>query len=375
MNYYIGVMSGTSLDGIDVVIAEFDNSHLPHIQAADTYPFTSELHNQLQQLITDGHCELQQLGQLDIHIGYQYAEHINNLLRQTGLSARDIAAIGCHGQTIFHAPDVDYPFSMQIGNGNVIAEHTGITTVTDFRQRDMVLGGQGAPLVPAFHEALFRHDRQERVVVNIGGISNITVLPANPEQAVFGFDTGPGNTLMDSWVQQHQAKAYDRNGDWATTGHVDTELLDLLLSDEYFSRPIPKSTGRELFHLDWLQHYLNKANRVIAPEDVQATLLQLTATSIATNVRKYAPQSQAIFICGGGAHNDALMQALKTAFEPATVTTTDQIGLNADWVEATAFAWLARQTLHHQTGNLPAVTGASHATILGAVYPSFSSVS
>ena len=375
MNYYIGVMSGTSLDGIDVVIAEFDKSHLPHIEAAETYPFTSELRYQLQQLITNGYCELQQLGQLDIQTGHQYAEHINNLLRQTGLSARDIAAIGCHGQTIFHAPDVDYPFSMQIGNGNVIAEHTGITTVTDFRQRDMVLGGQGAPLVPAFHEALFRQNGQDRVVVNIGGISNITVLPADPEQAVFGFDTGPGNTLMDSWIQSHHAKTYDENGHWAATGQVYTALLDLLLSDEYFSRPIPKSTGRERFHIDWLQNHLNKVNRDIAAEDVQATLLQLTAISIATNIKQYAPDSRDIFVCGGGAHNDALMQALKTALSPATVTATDQIGMNSDWVEATAFAWLARQTLHHQTGNLPAVTGASHATILGAIYPSFNSAS
>lgn len=372
MHHYIGVMSGTSLDGIDVVIAGFENQASPAITAARTFPFTAPLREQLHDLIFSGHTDLLVLGQLDIALGQQYADCVNALLDEAKLGAEDIGAVGCHGQTIFHAPDADYPFSMQIGNGNVIAARTGITTVADFRQRDMVLGGQGAPLVPAFHQALFQHATENRVIVNIGGISNITVLPADNKQVVFGFDTGPGNTLLDNWINLHRHQKFDENGQWAATGTVNQTLLKRLLADDYFSRAIPKSTGRELFHLDWVRAQLAELATSPAPEDIQATLLQFTAISIADAIKQYAPNTNAVYVCGGGAHNSVLMRALDEQLHSQKVSTTSDIGLDPDWVEATAFAWLARQTLHHMPGNLPAVTGASQATILGAIYPSFS---
>jgi len=282
------------------------------------------------------------------------------------IASHRIRAIGCHGQTIFHQPDGKYRNTLQIGDPNFITEHTGITVVADFRRRDMAAGGQGAPLVPAFHNAMFRSAEVERVILNIGGIANITVLAANPDSAVLGFDTGPGNTLMDLWVQEKQQQAFDTDGVWAASGKVDAALLNTLLADEYFARRIPKSTGREYFNLAWLQDQTRLEH--FRAEDVQATLLELSCVSIAQAIGKHAPAAREVYVCGGGARNSHLMQRLQRLLAPSSVQTTAALGLEADAVEATAFAWLARQTLNGRHVNLTGVTGARHPAILGAVY-------
>ncbi len=369
MSLYIGVMSGTSLDGIDVSIADFSGGQM-HLIAAETYPFSNQLRSDLHQLIASARTHLHQLGQIDVALGHAYSEAINQLLEETQVSAKDIVAIGCHGQTIFHAPESQYPFSMQIGNGNVIAEKTGITTVNDFRQRDMVIGGQGAPLVPAFHQALFHFDDENRVIANIGGISNITILPKDKNKAVSGFDTGPGNVLMDEWYQQHHLALYDANGDWARDGVIDEQLLDILMTDAFFGQSIPKSTGREYFNLTWLSGILEAIDKPIPAKDIQKTLLEMTARSLTDAIMSYAEDTDAVYVCGGGCHNQVLMNALKKHLPNIQVETTSKLGLAPDWVEACAFAWLAMRTLAHSSGNLPAVTGAHKPSILGAIYPS-----
>ena len=367
MSLYIGLMSGTSLDGIDVAIVDIDNDHF-HVVAAATYPFDKNLRRDLLKLITSQQTHLHLLGLTDMALGYSYAQAVQQLLTDSHIAASDIQAIGCHGQTIFHAPDALYPFSMQIGNANVIAETTGITTIHDFRQRDMVLGGQGAPLVPAFHQALFQQRQRNRIILNIGGISNITILPADPTLAVSGFDTGPGNTLLDQWYQQHHQDLYDENGQWANGGTPDLELLQLLLADPFFYQDVPKSTGREYFNIAWLNNLLYQLDKPIRAQDVQKTLLLVTATSISDAIQRYAAQTDEVYLCGGGAHNQALIEALAERLPSIQLATTDTLGLAPDWVEACAFAWLASRTLAHQTGNLPAVTGAKKATILGSIY-------
>lgn len=368
MALFIGVMSGTSLDGIDVAIADFSTSGM-QVLAAKTVPFAESLKQDLLKLIQSKHITFSELGQTDIALGYAYSDAINTLIKESGADAKDIIAIGCHGQTIHHAPDAQFPFTIQIGNANVIVEQTGIDTVTDFRQRDMVLGGQGAPLVPAFHQAMFADSEKQRVIVNIGGISNISVLPDVNAQT-FGFDTGPGNTLLDCWYQQHHNADIDLNGEWAATGQVNKALLDLMLSDAFFTQPIPKSTGREYFNLNWIAEKLTTFNAAVPAADVQRTLLAVTSNSIANAIQHYAPATQQVYVCGGGAHNALLIQALTTALPEQMVLTTDQLGLAPDWVEACAFAWLAKQTVEHKPGNLPAVTGAKKRTVLGAFYSS-----
>ena len=369
MSLYIGVMSGTSLDGIDVSITDFSDDQI-QLVAAETYPFSEQLRRDLHQLIATARTHLHQLGQIDVALGHAYSEAINQLLDETQISANQIVAIGCHGQTVFHAPDCRYPFSMQIGNANVIAEKTGITTITDFRQRDMVLGGQGAPLVPAFHQALFHSHNENRVIANIGGIGNITILPKDKKNVVSGFDTGPGNVLMDEWYQQHHLDLYDANGDWARDGTVDKELLDILMMDNFFGQAIPKSTGREYFNLKWLANILTQVDKAIPAKDIQKTLLEMTARSITDAITTYAEDTDAVYVCGGGSHNEVLMNALRKHLPGISVETTSKLGLAPDWVEACAFSWLAMRTLAHQAGNLPAVTGADKPSILGAIYPS-----
>jgi len=369
MSLFIGVMSGTSLDGIDIAIVDITDNKM-QLRAAETFPFSKSLRHDLYALITTGRAHLQQLGQVDIALGHAYSEAILQLLSETKIKAADIKAIGCHGQTIYHAPDAAFPFSMQIGSASVIAELTGITTVADFRQRDMVLGGQGAPLVPAFHQAMFHNANEDTVIANIGGISNITIMPADTEQPVLGFDTGPGNVLMDQWYQQHHKAMFDENGLWARDGNVDNALLDLLLADPFFMQPVPKSTGREHFNLTWLTNKLVEIDKPIKAESIQKTLLQLTVRSIADAVKQYAKNAGSLFVCGGGAHNEVLMQSLRDALTDIKVSNTADLGLAPDWVEACAFAWLGMQTLNYQSGNLPAVTGARKPTILGAVYSS-----
>lgn len=355
-------MSGTSLDGIDAGLVDFRDDKI-HLIAFHYTAFDSELRHRIhllsqpQQAVT-----LTDYGRLDSELGELFAQTTLDLLTKVDISPNDIAAIGSHGQTVYHDPSPPHGFSLQIGDPNRIAQLTGITTIADFRRRDIAVSGQGAPLVPAFHRAVFGQIAP-CVVVNIGGIANITIL----DDSTSGFDTGPGNTLLDFWCQQHAQGSYDANGDWATTGQINTSLLQRFLDDDYFRLPPPKSTGKEYFSPIWLRQKLVGFEH-LAPRDVQATLCQLTAESIAEAIDRHAPHYRQILVCGGGAHNRQLMSALgKRSGKP--VDSTERQGISPDHVEAIAFAWLARATLNGQPGNLTEVTGASEPVILGGIYP------
>ena len=367
MSYYIGVMSGTSLDGVDVAITQFSESTDFQFIAAKTFPFPDALYSTLSSFITEQKCHFQDLGESDIALGQLIGESINKLLISQKLSASEITAIGSHGQTLFHSPTGQYPFSTQIGNANVIAEITGITTIADFRQRDIAAGGQGAPLVPAFHHALFGSDYQDRVIVNIGGISNITLLPASSD-AIIGFDTGPGKCLLDYWVQRHLDQSYDESGQWARSGQCNSEFLSLLLDETFFKQQAPKSTGRELFNQLWLEDKVAQFGKTLQAVDIQATLLELTAQTITNDINHYANKNSCVLICGGGAQNKYLLERLQILLADKKLTTSASLGLHPDWVEACAFAWLASRTINKKSGNLPSVTGAKHSAILGAIY-------
>ncbi|MGV6988846.1 anhydro-N-acetylmuramic acid kinase [Testudinibacter sp. P80/BLE/0925] len=367
--YYIGLMSGTSLDGVDLALVDFQQPDTPHLLAADFMPMPEELRNRLSALFSSGQTSLQQLGELDHRLALLYAEVVNRFVAEQQLAADQIQAIGCHGQTIWHSPDSEYPFTMQIGDANLLAAKTGISVVADFRRKDMAFGGQGAPLVPAFHQAIFSETDRINVVLNIGGISNISVLV--PGQTVIGYDTGPGNALLDVWIERHLGKRYDKDGAWAKCGQVDQALLESLLDEPFFSLPPPKSTGRELFNLAWLQQKM-QALPAIAAEDVQATLLELTVQSIVRQLLPIAAQAGLpcrLLVCGGGARNPLIIQRLTALLTDWQVLTTTEVGLNVDDVEAAAFAWLAYQRMHNLAGNLPSVTGAQSAVSLGAIYP------
>ncbi len=364
MDKYIGLISGTSMDAIDAVLVSFEAPN-PRLLAHHNLPLTNDLRAKLGALQQPGDDELNRTARLDIEMARLFAKATMELLEQAGCAPREIIAIGSHGQTIRHIPSGEYPTSFQIGDPNLIAEITGITTVADFRRRDMAAGGQGAPLVPAFHSQVFRSDNLNRVIVNIGGIANITILPARQDEPVIGFDTGPGNGLMDAWINWHQGKNYDPQGEWAAEGEVLPELLASMLADPYFALAAPKSTGKEYFHLDWLQHHLKKKMPTV---DVQATLCELTALSINNAIRLVAPATDEVFVCGGGVYNRPLMQRLAELLKPAEVASTDELGLPPDWVEAVCFAWLAKQALHRKPGNLPSVTGARHDVVLGGIF-------
>lgn len=364
-DYFIGLMSGTSMDALDAVLVDFAVTP-PRLVATHSRELDQGLRQELLALAQPGDNELDRLAQLDVRLGTLSAQLCQELLTQADIDRRDIKAIGSHGQTVRHAPSATTPYTLQIGDPNTIAQLTGITTVADFRRRDMVVGGQGAPLVPAFHQALFHSSEKNRVILNIGGIANISILPADASQAVSGFDTGPGNMLMDAWIQRHRQQPYDKGGEWGRSGTADPELLNKLLGDPYFALSPPKSTGREQYNLHWLEQQLQGEYRA---EDVQATLCELTAASIAYAVQQFAPQSEEIFVCGGGAYNNYLMERLASHLAEYHLDTTTRLGADPKWVEAMAFAWLARQTLHGLPGNLPAVTGAREAVILGGIYP------
>lgn len=366
--YFIGLMSGTSMDGIDAVLVEFNNEQL-QLTHGLSLSWPEELKTRLAQLTSGSTASLQELGQLDILCGRQFAEAACRLMEEAGVENRNIGAIGSHGQTVFHHPHSPAPFSLQIGDPNTIAEQTGIAVVADFRRRDMAAGGQGAPLVPAFHQAVFHHPQRNRVVLNIGGIANITILPADGGVSG-GFDTGPGNCLMDRWVQKNTASPFDYSGSWALGGEAHEPLLKHFLGDDYFFLVPPKSTGTEYFSSAWLAQKLH-GYPGLATQDVQATLLQLTCDSIQQAIRRWAPDTGEVLVCGGGAHNDALMDTLSRQLGSTPVVSTDRssAAIDPDWVEAMAFAWLARQTLYGIPGNVPAVTGASHRVALGGIYP------
>ncbi|HDK38062.1 MAG TPA: anhydro-N-acetylmuramic acid kinase [Thiolapillus brandeum] len=361
-------MSGTSMDGIDAVIVRFHNDQ-PQLVNSLSHPWPRALQDRLSQLTTNHTVTLQELGQLDLLCGRQFAAATLQLLSKANIDTKEICAIGSHGQTIFHHPQAPVPFSFQIGDPNTIAERTGITVVADFRRRDMAAGGQGAPLVPAFHQALFHHPQRNRVILNIGGIANITILAADGT-IKSGFDTGPGNCLMDRWIQKNLSRPYDQDGSWAQTGKVQQPLLEQLLDDAYFSQEPPKSTGTEYFSMAWLDQHLATCPQPKA-QNIQATLLQLTANSIQQAIQHWAAETQEVLVCGGGVHNSTLIDALTQQLGNTPVITTAQstAAIDPDWVEAIAFAWLARQTLHGKTGNIPAVTGASHPVVLGGIYP------
>jgi anhydro-N-acetylmuramic acid kinase len=368
VGYFIGVMSGTSLDGIDVALTSLSESGEFQLVTAQTFPFSETLYRKLQQLIVNQVSKLQDLGEIDIALGQLIGLSINKLLAAQQLDAKDITAIGSHGQTICHSPVGEFPFSLQIGDASLIAEITGITTIADFRQRDIAAEGQGAPLVPAFHQSLFSTANEDRVIVNIGGISNITLLPASSDEPIIGFDTGPGNVLLDYWTKLQLNKPYDHSGKWAASGKCNNEILRQLLDEAYFKQAIPKSTGRELFNQQWCETKLAGYKLEIAPADIQATLTELTAQTIANDIITYAKSNSSVFICGGGAHNNHLICRLQALLGDKKVATTSALGLHPDWVEAGAFAWLAYRTINKKTGNLPSVTGAKHAVILGAIY-------
>lgn len=367
--HYIGLMSGTSVDGIDAALVSLSAGARPVLLATHDHLINAATRSEIQALMRDGPNEIERLGVLDMALGELFAEAANAVIKKAGLVTKDIQAIGSHGQTIRHRPHAAHPFTLQIGNPSVIAERTGITTVADFRGRDMAAGGQGAPMVPAFHHQMFHSPQRHRAIINIGGIANVTGLPADASQPVTGFDTGPGNTLLDQWIGRHHARTHDEAGEWAASGQSSEEMLGKLLSDPYFRAAPPKSTGREHFNMEWLQAHLKKLAVPLSAADVQATLLQLTAQSIAQAIREFLPRTQEAYVCGGGAHNRELMAALAGSMSGMPVATTDALGLSPDWVEAAAFAWLAHRTLEKQPGNLPSVTGAKRAVILGGIYP------
>ena len=357
-------MSGTSLDGIDAVLADFGSS-LPSLSGSFYLPYSSDLRKRLLHLHHSGHDELHRTAMLGNELARHYAQAVTGLLAKTRITPDRVTAIGCHGQTVRHCPQPDNGYTIQIGNSALLAELTGITVVSDFRSRDMAAGGQGAPLVPAFHQVLFGHPRIHRVVVNIGGISNITSLA--PGSEVVGFDCGPGNVMMDAWCMRHTGSAYDEDGAWASSGTVIPELLEKLLGIPFFSLSPPKSAGREIFSLSWLESCLDGSEK---PVDVQATLLQLTVNGIVDSIQGCFPDAAQVYVCGGGAHNEALLAALRRALTGREVNSTDSMGVSADWLEAWAFAWLAMQVMLGKPGNIPAVTGAKGPRLLGAIYPS-----
>lgn len=359
-DYYIGLMTGTSLDGIDAVLIDFSGPQ-PHLIAAHGTPLAADLRADLLALQAPGDNELHRMALAANAHSEACANAVGELLLQAGIPAEQVTAIGNHGQTIRHRPELGY--TSQIGNHALLAERTGITVVGDFRSRDVAAGGQGAPLVPAFHQAIFGVSDQTRVIVNVGGIANLTILPA--QGTVTGWDCGPGNVLMDLWIQRHRQQAYDAGGAWAASGRVLPDLLQHLLEEPWFALPAPKSTGRDLFHADWLDQRL--AGRADQAEDIQATLCALTARTIANATRAHHPAT--LYLCGGGAHNHALAGMLASELPGSRIFTTAELGVDPDWVEAYAFAWLAYRCLHHQPANLPAVTGARGLRVLGAIYP------
>ena len=364
---YIGLISGTSADAIDAVLVDFAFNP-PRVINSLNLNLPDSIKSEIQDLNSPGNNEIERMAKLDVELGRLFARAVNQLVRDSKLAGSDIVAIGSHGQTIRHIPDRDTPTSYQIGDPNIIVEETGICTVADFRRRDMAAGGQGAPLVPAFHNTVFRTNKKNRVILNIGGIANITILPADKSSPVLGFDTGPGNALLDAWYRQHHADYFDKGGQWASTGKPQQKLLRKFMQDAFFSLPPPKSTGKEYFNLAWLQNGLGEFSSVSAP-DIQATLVALSINTIAAVIQDHAAETEEVIVCGGGVHNHYLMEELakKLALDNISVAGLD--GLDPDLVEAIAFAWLAKQTLANKTGNMKEVTGARRDTVLGAIYP------
>ncbi|KAB7779118.1 anhydro-N-acetylmuramic acid kinase [Xanthomonas sp. LMG 12459] len=363
---FLGLMSGTSADGIDAALVRFGHDGNPQLQLGRTYAWAPQQRAALIALGEGGDMtSLDALGQLDAEVATAFAEAALRLLDDAGVAPAAVRAIGSHGQTVRHRPLADPAFTWQLGDGNRIAELTGIATVCDFRRRDVAAGGHGAPLMPAFHAAMLGAAHEDRAVLNLGGIGNLTLLPAHG--AVRGFDTGPANALLDAWCQRHRGQPYDAGGAFAASGAVDADLLQRLLADPWFALPPPKSTGREQFHLRWLEACLDTP--APAPAAVQATLLELTASTVADALLAQQPATRQLLVCGGGVHNPLLLARLQARLPGVQVQSTQAHGLDPDYIEAMGFAWLARQTLAGLPGNLPSVSGARGPRILGAIHP------
>ncbi len=364
---YVGLISGTSMDGVDAALVELG----PEIRLLQALrlPYPPELRQRLIEIADpSARLALRELGSLDVQVGEHFAAAVEMLLADAGIARERVTAIGSHGQTVGHYPDDADPSTLQIGDPNIIAERTATVTVADFRRRDLAVGGQGAPLVPGFHRAVLQTSDETRIVANIGGIANITVLHADGRYTP-AFDTGPGNTLLDAWSETHLHEPQDTGGKWSAGGTVNDSLLGRLLGDAYFSRPPPKSTGREYFNRRWLHAVLERHGVNVDPQDVQATLCQLTARTLAEAARSQAPAAARLIVCGGGAHNADLMSRLAAALAPISVQSSIDFGIDPDWMEAMAFAWLAARRLCGKAGNLPSATGASKPVLLGAVFP------
>lgn len=363
--YFIGIMSGTSLDGVDAALVAHTGDAFQQIDQAFV-PYPATVKQTLLALHEPANNELHVAAMMANTLAALYADAVQKLLAQSGLPAAEITAIGCHGQTIRHCPDLPeaQAYTLQIGNHARLAELTQISVVGDFRSRDIAAGGQGAPLVPAFHQAVFASASRNRAIINIGGIANISWLPATGQ--VTGFDSGPGNMLLDQWTQQHTGQAYDANGDWSAGGQVNDALLQAMLAEPYLALAAPKSTGRDLFNQQWLARHLQAiADR---PQNIARSLVELTAVSIADAITRFCPNTDEVYVCGGGAHNSLLMTRL-SALLGCAIEPSDKLGVDADWVEAVAFAWLAQRCIDGLSGNLPAVTGAHGPRVLGAIYP------
>ena len=356
---YIGLMSGTSLDGIDIVLCQIkeDAFELVHYEE---YMFDEALKKDILNSIISK-VDLEFIGELDTKLGEIYAKTINSFMQKHSIDKDKVTAIGLHGQTLWHKPNGEYPFSMQLANCSLITTITGVSVVSDFRQKDIALGGQGAPLTPAFHKYIFARLDTKVAVVNIGGMANISILG----DKLLGYDTGCGNVLLDLWISKKKQLRYDKDGEWAKSGKVIEKLLKQMLADEYFSLAAPKSTGREYFNLAWLEKQLKNCIK-LEPQDIQATLLALTVKSIANEVKK--TDTKLLIMCGGGAKNNALMDSLHVELNAVEVVSSDECGISGDFMEAMAFAWLAYKRVHKQKVELKTVTGASENTILGCIY-------
>jgi len=362
---FIGLMSGTSMDGVDGVLAYFTGSRV-EVLASTHIVMPEDLRTACLALNQPGQDELHHAAIASIKLSHWYAEAVKQLLDQAQFASKDIAAIGCHGQTVRHQPRAGY--TLQLVNGALLAELTGITSIVDFRSRDIAAGGQGAPLVPAFHQAVFGSPHHARGIVNIGGFSNLSAL--RPDCAPIGFDCGPGNALLNAWIFRHQGLQFDSGGAWASTGTLNMPLFNALMGHPFFKQPPPRSTGREDFHLNWLDAILIETHTYsLPPEDIQRTLLELTARTITDAILQFTPELEEVYLCGGGTFNLALVKRLKSLLSPRHVKATGQIGVPEDQVEALAFAWLAQRTVMGEAGNLSSVTGARGARILGAIYP------
>ena len=359
---YVGLMSGTSLDGVDAVLAEFGGG-TPRLIADAYLAFGAALRHELLALNVPGANEIHRAALAGNELARTYAAAVADVLACSKIPAAEVRAIGCHGQTVRHRPGSGY--TTQIGNAALLAELTGIRVVADFRSRDVAAGGQGAPLTPAFHAAVFAIATEDRVAINLGGIANLTFLPRHGK--VIGFDSGPGNCLLDLWAARHLGRPHDERGDWAAAGRAIPGMLERMLQDPYFAAAPPKSTGRDVFNEAWLQKTLKEGED---PQAVQATLLDLTAHSLANAVQRHCAGARRLIVCGGGAKNDALMRRLAELAAPAALETSERHGFDPQLVEAMAFGWLAKQALDGRPGNLPAVTGARAARVLGAIYPS-----